>query len=207
MNSETGSERAEPGIGPAVEHDVHRLRVPAILRDGTPVMVRSLRPADREALRDGFHRLSPEAIYHRFFQTKTELTDAELRYLTELDFRTHVALVVTAEVDGRDQIVAVARFVRVDCPGPEKRAEIAFVVGDEYQHRGIGTLLMAHLATIARGLGYTAFEAEVLPDNYAMLRVFEHCGLPMTERGGDGMIHVTLQLSPPAAARHDRPIP
>jgi RimJ/RimL family protein N-acetyltransferase len=209
MSTGSGSKRAEPGGGPAAEHDVRRLRLPAVLRDGTPVVVRSIRPADREALRDGFHRLSPEAIYHRFFQTKTELTDAELRYLTELDFRTHVALVVTAEVDGRDQIVAVARFVRVDRPGPGKRAEIAFVVGDEYQHRGIGTLLMAQLATIARGLGYTAFEAEVLPDNYPMLRVFEHCGLPMTERGGDGMIHVALQLSPPvtATARHDRPIP
>lgn len=209
MNPDPGPERADPGLGSLAEQNLRHLRLPVVLRDGTPVVIRSLRPADREALRDGFHRLSPEAIYHRFFQTKTELTDAELRYLTELDFRNHVALAVTGEVDGRDQIVAVARFVRVNRPDSGDRAEIAFVVGDEYQHRGIGTLLMAQLATIARGLGYDAFEAEVLPDNYAMRRVFEHSGLPMTERGGDGMIHVTLQLSPPvaAAARHGRPIP
>lgn len=200
---------ADVGSEAGVEGDLRRLRLPVRLRDGTPVVVRSICPADRTALRDGFHRLSPEAIYHRFFQTKTGLSDAELRYLTELDFRSHVALVVTAQVEGRDQIVAVARFVRVDRPGAGDRAEIAFVVGDEFQHRGIGTLLMAQLAMIARGLGYTAFEAEVLPDNYAMLRVFEHSGLPITERGGDGMIHVTLELSPPptAAARPDGPVP
>jgi RimJ/RimL family protein N-acetyltransferase len=172
-------------------------RVPVLLRDGTPVTLRSIRPADRESLRDGFHRLSPEAIYHRFFQTKTSLTDAELRYLTELDFRDHVALVATVEVEGREQIVAVARFVRLKPPAARDRAEIAFVVGDEYQHRGIGTSLMAHLAIMARQLGYTAFEAEVLPDNGAMLRVFEHSGLPIVERGGEGLIHVTLQLAPP----------
>ena len=170
-------------------------RTSALLRDGTPVTLRSIRPADRESLRDGFHLLSPEAIYHRFFQTKTDLTDAELRYLTELDFRDHVALVATVEREGREQIVAVARFVRLKPPAAGDRAEIAFVVGDEYQHRGIGTLLMSHLATIARQLGYTAFEAEVLPDNGPMLHVFEHSGLPIMERGGQGMIHVTLQLA------------
>ena len=203
------NEGADAGTEAVMEPDLRRYRLAVRLRDGTPVVIRSIGPADRDALRDGFHRLSPEAIYHRFFQTKTELSDAELRYLTELDFRTHVALVATAQVDGRDQIVAVARFVRVVRPAAGDRAEIAFVVGDEYQHRGIGTLLMAQLAGIARELGYTAFEAEVLPDNYPMLRVFEHSGLPITERGGDGMIHVTLELPPTVAAtaREVRPPP
>jgi RimJ/RimL family protein N-acetyltransferase len=156
-------------------------------------------------VRDGFHRLSPEAIYHRFFQTKTSLTDDELRYLTELDFRDHVALVATVELEGREQIVAVARFVRLKPPAAVDRAEIAFVVGDEYQHRGIGTLLMAHLATMACHLGYSAFEAEVLPDNGAMLRVFEHSGLPIVERGGEGMIHVTLARATASSRRRRRP--
>jgi len=199
MDADTGTEGTGAGIGSVAESDLRRHRMPVLLRDGTPLVIRSICPADREALRDGFHRLSPEAVYHRFFQTKTELTGTELRYLTELDFRTHVALVATAELEGRDQIVAVARFVRLERPGAGNRAEIAFVVGDEYQHRGIGTLLMAQLAVIARRLGYTAFEAEVLPDNHAMLRVFEHSGLPISERGGEGMIHVTLELSPPVA--------
>jgi RimJ/RimL family protein N-acetyltransferase len=194
------NEGADAGTEAVMEPDLRRYRLAVRLRDGTPVVIRSIGPADRDALRDGFHRLSPEAIYHRFFQTKTGLSDAELRYLTELDFRTHVALVATTEVEGRDQIVAVARFVRLDRPGAGDRAEIAFVVGDEYQHRGIGTLLMAQLAWIARELGYTAFEAEVLPDNYPMLRVFEHSGLPVSERGGDGMIHVTLELPLAVAA-------
>ncbi|TFG51681.1 MAG: GNAT family N-acetyltransferase [Gemmatimonadales bacterium] len=204
MDADAVTEGTGAGFGSVAQGDLRRHRLPVVLRDGTPVVIRSICPADRQALRDGFHRLSPDAIYHRFFQTKTELTDAELRYLTELDFRTHLALVVTAEVEGRDQIVAVARFVRVEPPGAVDRAEIAFVVGDEYQHRGIGTLLMAQLAALARQLGYTAFEAEVLPDNHAMLRVFEHSGLPVSERGGDGMIHVTLELSPPVAGTAPR---
>ena len=184
----------------ALVNDLRRFRLPVTLRDGTSVLLRSIGPADRESLRDGFHLLSPEAIYHRFFQTKAGLTDAELRYLTELDFRNHVALVATVEIEGREQIVAVARFVLLEPPSAGDRAEIAFVVGDEYQHRGIGTLLMRQLATIARQLGYTAFEAEVLPDNFPMLRVFEHSGLPITERGGEGMVHVTLELSPRPAS-------
>jgi RimJ/RimL family protein N-acetyltransferase len=174
--------------------DFRSYRRAATLKDGTRVVLRGIRPGDREALRDGFHRLSPATIYHRFFQTRTSLGDEELHYLTEIDFKTHVALAATVKLEGRAQIVAVARFVRVARPEAADRAEIAFVVGDEYQHRGIGKLLMRHLTRLARRLGYTAFEAEVLPDNIAMLKVFEHSGLPISERASEGTIQIVLDL-------------
>jgi GNAT superfamily N-acetyltransferase len=167
------------------------------LRDGMPVRVRSIQREDKEALRWGFSQLSKDAIYHRFFQLKQEITDEELRYLTELDFRDHVALVVEAEVDGLVRVIGVGRFVRLSRrPGRADRAEIAFVVGDEFQGRGVATLLLTHLATIARELGYAGFDAEVLPDNRLMLEVFQNSGLEMSRDVRDGVVHVELSLAP-----------
>jgi RimJ/RimL family protein N-acetyltransferase len=164
------------------------------LRDGTPVRIRAIQPDDREALRWGFTQLSSATVYHRFFQSKRGLSDDELTYLTELDFKDHVALVVEAEVEGLVHVVGVGRFVRLAAEGKADRAEVAFTVGDEFQGRGVGTLLLAHLARIARELGYTTFEAEVLPDNRLMLEVFEHSGLLERETAGDGTVHVELTL-------------
>jgi len=171
-----------------------------VLRDETAVRLRAVRPDDRAAFQRGFSQLSPEAVYHRFFQTKGSLTDAELRYLTEVDFRDHVALVVIL-----DQVVetastryapgalmGVGRFVRL--PERADRAEVAFTVADELQGRGVATQLLAHLAGIARHLGIRTFVAEVLPDNRAMLAVFEHSGLEPTERVVDGVVHVEIPL-------------
>jgi GNAT superfamily N-acetyltransferase len=167
------------------------------LRDGTPVRIRAIHPDDKEALRWGFTQLSPDAIYHRFFQTKRGLTDEELAYLTELDFKDHVALVVEAEVEGLVEVVAVGRFVRLKAQGKPDRAEVAFTVGNEFQGRGIGTLLLEHLARIARELGYAGFEADVMPDNRLMLEVFEHSGLPTQETVRDGVVRVEMELGKP----------
>ena len=174
--------------------DVSRYRVEVLLRSGTPAVVRAIRPDDKEALRWGFNHLSPEAIYHRFFQAKRGLTDADLHYLTEIDFVRHVGLVLEIEVHGAWRIIGVARFVRPADRDMTDRAEIAFTVGDTYQGRGVATNLLRHLAVIARGLGYRLFEAEVLPDNQAMLQVFRHSGLRLTESIFAGVVHVELLL-------------
>jgi RimJ/RimL family protein N-acetyltransferase len=167
------------------------------LRDGMPVRIRAIQREDKEALRWGFSQLSKDAIYHRFFQVKQEITEEELRYLTELDFRDHVALVVEAEVDGLVRVIGVGRFVRLSrLTGRADRAEIAFIVGDEFQGRGVATLLLTHLTTIARELGYVGFEAEVLPDNRLMLEVFQNSGLEMRRNVRDGLVHVELSLGP-----------
>ncbi len=172
------------------------------LRDGTVVRLRSVRPSDKAAFRDGFRQLSTQSVYHRFFQTKSSLSDTELTYLTEVDFRNHVALVVVLdqELDTASghhhpgELVAVARFVRLPAARGADLAEVAFTVGDEMQGRGIATHLLRHLAAIGRQLGIRAFVAEVLPDNHPMLKVFAHSGLAVTEEVVDGSVHVEMPL-------------
>ena len=166
----------------------------ASLRDGMIVRIRAIRPGDKQALKWGFARLSQQSVYHRFFQTKGGLTDKELRYLTELDFVDHVALVVEAKVEGVDRVVGVGRFVRAAGAGRRERAEVAFTVADQFQGRGVATLLLEHLARLAARVGIRRFEAEVLPDNRQMLEVFEHSGLEVTKHVREGVMHVELGL-------------
>jgi GNAT superfamily N-acetyltransferase len=99
-------------------------------------------------------------------------------------------LVALAEETERKVIIGGGRYVVVK-PGT---AEVAFIVVDQYQRQGIGAALLHHLALIARASGLKSMIAEVLPENMAMLRVFERCGLPMTTIRNPEVVHVTLQL-------------
>lgn len=157
--------------------------------------IRAIRPTDKDELRRGFSQLSSDAIYNRFFQAKRELTEQELRYLTELDFRDHVALVVETEVEGVVRAVGVGRFVRKTGGEGSDRAEVAFTVGDEFQGRGVGTLLLEHLARLAPTLGIRHFDALVLPENRQMLEVFEHSGLAVVEQVSQGVVNVRMALA------------
>jgi RimJ/RimL family protein N-acetyltransferase len=172
--------------------------VAAALKDGTPVWVRAIRPGDRGTLSEAFARLSERSVYHRFFQTKQALSAGELSYLTELDFVRHVGLFVLLGDAGSQELMGVARFIRLE--GRPDRAEVAFTVGDGYQGRGVGTLLLRHLILLAVRVGIRYFEADVLADNRAMLRVFEQSGAGWSELARDRMIHVTLDLGEFAAA-------
>jgi GNAT superfamily N-acetyltransferase len=127
---------------------------PVILRDGASLTLRALRPSDKPLLAQLFARLSPQTIHYRVFGQQGPLTDKQLAYLTELDFATHVGLAATVSApDGVERIVGVGRYIRVDAHGAlvatSPRAEVAFTVEDGYQGRGIGTLLLEHLAEIA----------------------------------------------------------
>ena len=172
--------------------DPRQYRAEATLRDGAPVLIRAITPQDRDAMRQGFDQLSARSVYHRFFQSKRELTEAELTYLTELDFHDHVALVaVIPDGTGHGQLIGVGRFVRGE---GQDRAEVAFVVGDQFQGRGVASLLLEHLARIARTLDIAVFEADVLPDNTQMLEVFQHSGWTEEERARGGVVHVRMEI-------------
>ena len=165
----------------------------AILRDGTSVHVRAIRPDDRVELARGFAELSPESVYFRFFRVKTRLTETELDEFTQQDFVRRAALVATQRIDDEERIVASARYaVTDDAPAPPHRAEVAFTVGDPYQGRGLGSLLLEHLAAIARANGITEFEAEVLGENNRMLNVFAKSGFRPKRSLADGVFHVTF---------------
>jgi acetyl coenzyme A synthetase (ADP forming)-like protein len=164
----------------------------ALLRDGGSVHIRAIRPTDRSRLSAFFQQLSARSVYFRFFQTKTRLTDQELQYYTELNFIHHVGLVATLWEGGEEHIIAVGRYISPQGDNPPSRAEVAFAVADVHQGRGLGTLLLEHLADIARGQGITEFEAEVLGENNRMLQVFADSGFEVKRSIAGGVFHVTF---------------
>lgn len=158
-----------------------------VLRDGTVVSLHPMDTSDAAGLVRFHHGLSPETTYLRFFGVHPELSTAEVARFTCVDHDRREALV--AVVDG--ELVAVARFDR----SPDGReAEVAFVVADHLQGRGLGTALFHRLADRARALGVERFVAETLPHNHRMLAVFHHAGLPVRTRFVDGVVQVAIDL-------------
>lgn len=165
------------------------------LRDGSALVIRAVHSTDKPLLKEAMHHLSPQSLYYRFLTPKKELTDKELAYFTEVDFLHHVALLASVEDNGQLVPAGVGRYVMADSGPTTKRAEVAFAVGEEYQGRGIGTLLLKHLTKIGREAGLEAFTALVLCENRKMLEVFRNCGLAMeTKMDSPGVLKVVLLL-------------
>jgi RimJ/RimL family protein N-acetyltransferase len=134
------------------------------LRQGTRVRIRPIRPDDKPLLAAGLRFLSDESIRKRFLTAKPRFTSTELRYLTEVDQRDHIALVAVHETHP-DLLVGVARCVRLaDQPDA---AEIAIVVGDPWHGQGLGRALADALAEAASAAGIRRFTATMLADNRA----------------------------------------
>ena len=119
-------------------------------------------------LSDGLRRLSDDSVQRRFLTPKRSFSRAELRYLTEVDGRDHVALVAEYPAEPVRRLIAVARFVRLADP---EAAEVAITVADNWQRRGLGSMLTAQLAAEARGLGIRRFTATMAADNVAAHRL------------------------------------
>jgi GNAT superfamily N-acetyltransferase len=172
-------------------HGAQDFRADGALRDGTPVCVRAIRADDKVRLYAGFQRLSAGSIYRRFFSAKSTLTAHDMRYLTELDFVNHVGLAVTVGEGANEAFIGVGRFIRDSARVDE--AEIALIVADEYQHRGVATLLLAHLASLARRLRIHKFVAIVQADNHEILELLQNSGLAVEARPeATGMTHVEV---------------
>jgi acyl-CoA synthetase (NDP forming)/GNAT superfamily N-acetyltransferase len=169
--------------------DLERWASDVVLSDGGTVHVRPISPDDAERLRAFHARLSPQTIYFRFFSPKPRLTDQEVTRFATVDFVDRAALVAMLG----DDLIGVARFDR--WPGKDE-AEVAFVVADDQQGRGLGTVLLEHLAAIARERGIRRFTAEVLPDNRPMLSVFKAAGFDVTTRFSSGIVDVAFDLDP-----------
>lgn len=165
------------------------------LRDGTRVLVRPVTADDKAAMVEAFERLSPESRYRRFLTVKPRLTDAELRYLTEVDHHDHEA--VGAFDPDSGQGIGVARFVR-DLDHPTA-AEAAVTVPDDWQGRGVGTALLNVLAERARTEGIDRFTALLLAENRDMLDMLERLG-PIRHLDREaGTIEIEVELEPPGA--------
>ncbi|MEY2523865.1 MAG: hypothetical protein QOJ66_2430, partial [Ilumatobacteraceae bacterium] len=163
-----------------------------VLSDGGTAHIRPIRPDDVEQLRALHGRLSPQSIYFRFFSPIPKIPEPQLHHLAEVDYRDRFALV--AELDG--VVVAVVRYDRGD--DDDDAAEVAFVVEDGQQRRGLATVMLEHLAAVARSNGIERFVAETLPDNRAMMDVFRHAGFAVTSKFDSGVISVSFPLAPSA---------
>lgn len=170
----------------------------ASLRDGTPIEIRRLRPSDAPMLADAFRRLSFESRRLRFMTPKDRLSDAELRYLTEVDGHRHEALAASDARTG--QAIGVARFVRLQ-DEPEA-AEVAVTVTDEWQHRGVGTLLLEALTERARSEGIAEFSALVASDNSPMIELLRRAGGEIQPlASGAGVVEYRTSLREAGLAR------
>jgi GNAT superfamily N-acetyltransferase len=164
------------------------------LRDGTAVTVRAARADDGPKVRRAFQNLERDTVYTRFFGYKADVSDADLARITEADFETRVALLVTVGAGADEVVVGGASYVVGDACSTGRSAEVAFLVEEDFQGRGMGSLLMRHIIAIARADGLDRLEADVLSRNLPILHVLRRCGLPMTARHQADVIHATLSL-------------
>ena len=161
------------------------------LPNGQRVEIRALRPTDREGMLTAVGQTSTQSLYRRFFTVRRHFSEAETSFFLNLDFVSHVALGAVAEEGGKPFIAGGGRYIVIK-PG---QAEVAFAVVDQFQGQGIGGALLRHLSSLARKAGLHEFVAEVLPENAAMLKVFEKSGLKVTTTRDSQTVHVVLGLT------------
>ena len=154
------------------------------------LIIRPITAGDKAALAEGFDRLSPDSRYRRFLSPHPRLSQAELRYFTEIDHHDHEALVALERSTGLG--VGVARYVRsVSDPAT---AEFAVAVVDYWQHRGVGTLLAEALARRAREEGITRLTGLVLAGNQPMLNLAHELGDVRVLNHDEGLVELVITL-------------
>ncbi len=166
-----------------------------LLSDGSAVHLRPIRPEDAPAIVDLHSRMSERTRYLRYFSPYPRIPERDLERFVNVDHVDREAFVIVIG----PRIMAVGRYERLGPDSPD--AEVAFVVEDAHQGRGIGSVLLEHLAEAARENGITRFVAEVLPQNGGMLRVFSDFGYQVQRRYEDGVVHLTFPIAPTERSR------
>ncbi|MEE1745462.1 MULTISPECIES: bifunctional acetate--CoA ligase family protein/GNAT family N-acetyltransferase [unclassified Streptomyces] len=170
-----------------------------VLRDGGTARIRPITTDDAERLVSFYEQVSDESKYYRFFAPYPRLSDRDVHRFTHHDYVDRVGLAVT--VGG--EFIATVRYDRIDERGrpasaPADEAEVAFLVQDAHQGRGVASALLEHIAAVARERGIRRFAAEVLPANNKMIKVFRDAGYTQQRSFEDGSVHLTLDLEPTA---------
>ncbi|MDQ1052254.1 acyl-CoA synthetase (NDP forming)/RimJ/RimL family protein N-acetyltransferase [Arthrobacter sp. SORGH_AS 212] len=180
----------QPGDGEYPEH----WEADVVLRDGGTAHLRPIHPSDAEAIQTFHTGQSQNSIYMRFFAFKARLSAKELKRFTEVDYKDRVAFVITM----RGEIIGIGRYDRLDDP---TEAEVAFNIADAHQGRGIGSILLEHLAAAAHENGIQRFSAEVLPENRKMLMVFSDAGYDVKRHFDDGVVSLEFNIDPTEKSR------
>lgn len=172
-------------------------------RSGERVLIRPVKPTDESLLRDLFYGLSRETIYQRFFGAKKYMPHENLQRFCTIDYDAEMTLVATVCENDLERVVGWALYSAPRAGG--RLSEVAFVVADDWQGRGVGTQLLRRLIEVAEARGVRGFVAQTLATNSRMLRVFEKCGYPVEERpNGDVVeIHIAFDQARPTWADID----
>jgi RimJ/RimL family protein N-acetyltransferase len=169
------------------------------LRDGTPALIRPMRPDDRGRIVAAFAQLDPSSIYTRYFTHVKALPEKTLDRLKDIDFEHLAGLAVTLGAGDDEIVIGSSTYVVFDAPDGARAAEVAFTIEEDYQGNGLATRLLETMIEIARRHLIVRFEADVLADNAPMLAVFNRCGLPMRKRRDGGVTHIEMDLAAKAA--------
>jgi RimJ/RimL family protein N-acetyltransferase len=145
-------------------------------KGGLTMRFRAIKPSDEEEMRRLFYRFSDQSLYYRYFSPIKTMPHEKMQEYVNIDYRTTLSIVGLAGEPGQDRIIAEARYVQL--PG-ETLADVAFVVDEAYQGRGIATFLLQMLIDVAKKSGITGFSADVLATNRSMLNVFEKVSFPV----------------------------
>ncbi|MES4903091.1 MULTISPECIES: GNAT family N-acetyltransferase [unclassified Streptomyces] len=168
-----------------------------VLRDGGTARIRPITPDDAQRLVSFYERVSDESKYYRFFAPYPRLSDRDVHRFTHHDYVDRVGLAAT--VGG--EFIATVRYDRIDGQGlpsaaPADEAEVAFLVQDAHQGRGVASALLEHIAAVARERGIRRFAAEVLPANTKMIKVFTDAGYTQKRSFEDGVVRLEFDLEP-----------
>ncbi|MGW2561989.1 bifunctional acetate--CoA ligase family protein/GNAT family N-acetyltransferase [Streptomyces sp. NPDC001514] len=170
-----------------------------VLRDGGTARIRPITTEDADRLVSFYEQVSDESKYYRFFAPYPRLSAKDVHRFTHHDYVDRVGLAAT--VGG--EFIATVRYDRIDAHGmpastPADEAEVAFLVQDAHQGRGVASALLEHIAAVARERGIRRFAAEVLPANGKMIKVFTDAGYTQKRSFEEGSVHLTLDLEPTA---------
>lgn len=170
-----------------------------VLRDGGTAQICPITPDDGQRLVDFYERVSDESKYYRFFAPYPRLSDRDVHRFTHHDYVNRVGLAATVG----DEFIATVRYDRIDERGrpssaPADEAEVAFLVQDVHQGRGVASALLEHIAAVARERAIRCFAAEVLPANTKMIKVFTDAGYTQQRSFEDGVVRLEFDLEPTA---------
>ncbi|WP_328788395.1 bifunctional acetate--CoA ligase family protein/GNAT family N-acetyltransferase [Streptomyces sp. NBC_00273] len=170
-----------------------------VLRDGGTARIRPITTEDAGRLVSFYEQVSDESKYYRFFAPYPRLSDRDVHRFTHHDYVDRVGLAAT--IGG--EFIGTVRYDRIGADGrpasgPADEAEVAFLVQDAHQGRGVASALLEHIGAVARERGIRRFVAEVLPANTKMIKVFTDAGYQQKRSFEDGSVHLTLDLEPTA---------
>src|SRR5699024_10770584 len=193
--TDTDTGATEPDTGAEVPAYPQHWSADVLASDGRAVRLRPIVPSDGDKLVEFHSRLSERTRYLRYFGPYPTMSARDVRHFTEVDYSRRVALVM--ELGG--EMIAVGSYEGLAAVGDGRSAEVAFVVADDHQGRGLGPILLEHLAGAAAENGLERFVAEVLSENRHMVAVFREAGYQIDRSYEGGVVHLEFAIDPTEA--------